>query len=325
MITIAGKYHVHNAWEELTPDEFTSVVGMLMLHERGKMSLLELRTRLFCTIAKIKRYVPAKYMARFSDNIYRAALHMNFCYKFLYMDERFKNLSPEMQQRLEKTPPEDIDEPEAVVARKFKRAVTLDACFGKQLLPSIRLSRKQHLKGYTFEVVGALADTNLSAEQYVVADAVHRSYRNDGDERYLNMLVAILYCPQPFSSARMQELTPVVAKLSPVIKRAVLVNFEAITQFMATKTKYSVMFSSAKTNDKKEQSTGLSSVLYSLAEKGYGSLNEVSGYSVITLFDLMLKSIEDTVCRLANSGMDKAKIAAEMSLPIEVIVSMSKK
>jgi len=324
MITINGKYHVHNAWEELTPDEYLKVIAALMLHERGKMSLLELRTRLFCTLANIKRYVPAKYMARFSDNLYRAALNMNFCYKFVYLDDRFNNLSPEMQQRLERTSPDDIDDPEAVVARKFKRAVALDACFGRQLLPCIRISRKRHLQGYTFDVTGNLADSNLTAEQYIAAEAVHRCYRSDDSERYLNMLVAILYSPQPYRSENMQKLLPTVATLSPVIKRAVLVNFEAIMQFLATKTKYSVMFTAAKT-DNREQSTGLSNVLYALAEKGYGSLNEVSGYSVITLFELMLKSIEDTVRRLSDSGMNKAKVAAEMSLPIEVIIQMCKK
>jgi uncharacterized protein (UPF0297 family) len=264
-------------------------------------------------------------MATFSDNVYRAALHMNFCYKFVYLDERFGNLSPEMQQRLEKTPPDDVDEPEAVVARKFKRAVTLDSCFGRQLLPKIRISRTRYLQGYTFEVMGGLADSNLSAEQYVAADAVHRCYRNDGDEHYLNMLIAILYSPQPFASAKMQELLPIVAALNPVIKRAVLVNFEAITQFLATKTKYSVMFTSAKPDGKKGDSTGLSAVLYSLAEKGYGSLNEVSGYSVITLFDLMLKGIEDAVLRLNASKIDKGKIAAEMNLPLDVVVQICKK
>lgn len=306
------------SWEELDPVQFITVICILLEFKAKKFDVRELQLRLYTELSNINtRQILRRDYNWFEKEIFANLDRMNFCFKYVYDDPRFKNLDLKMQKLLKKNNPEKItDEPEAVIASKFKRTVEIDAAISKQLIPNIFVGFKKY-SGYRFENKGDIVDTSITAEQFVDTLTIMSLMADHGADNYIDLFVSTLYCPGEYSSAQAKANIDKFKKLNPVIKYGIVFNFESILSWLTGETKYNILFSRKKKNDKSKQNLGFNSIIYSMTEKGYGNIKEVSKLNLIEFLELMYKNLMDSINQLAESKMSKEEISKKLKLSIE--------
>jgi len=306
-----------SSWEDLDPLQFISTLCLLMEFKEKRYDVREFQLRLFIELSNIRsRSILKKDYQWFEKEIFRNLDKMNFCFRFVYDDPKFKNLDVKMQNKLKKINPENIPgEPEAVVARTFKRSVEIDASISRQMIPQVFLGLKKY-EGYKFELIGDIVKTTITAEQYINALTFISLLAKDKSSEYIDLLVASLYCKN-YSETTVLDNAGKFKMLNPIIKYAILFNFESILQWISNETKYSVLFRQGKKSEK--ISLGLNAVIFSMTEKGYGNPKEISAMNLIDFLELMYKNLVDSITQLSEAKMDKLEIAKKLNLTLEQI------
>ncbi|MDR1198688.1 MAG: hypothetical protein LBK94_06705 [Prevotellaceae bacterium] len=312
MITIQKKYHYPNQWEELNPEQFLMLIRLLLEFMAGNLSAQEVRIAYFLNIAKINpRHIIKRNRERFHENIYRITRTLNFMFKYQYPEGALSEIYTDLQAQLEKTLPSDLPETSEVrYVKKLKRTTLPDFVFSKNILPEIKIDGKKY-RGYTFELQGDIIHTTLTAVQYVDANLLYGKYIESRDMSYLDMMVAALYRRNEDDSI---EFAKTAAKLDSVTKQAIFICFQAIQSFLATRTKYAILWNRKPTKDSNKFSLGLSDCIYSLSSAGYGSLTDMEKMTVTAFFDLMIKNIIDSVKTLRDMKIKKQEIAEKTGL-----------
>lgn len=303
-------------WEDLSPDQFIKVIYLISQFDDPdlNMSIRELQLRLYLELARINnRKLLKKDYSFFQEVIFKNMEKMSFVYKIIYRDDRFKNLSSKMQKVLMKVMPEGIDNPEAIFASRFERSIDLDLCFGKQLIPTL-YNKYRKLPGYQFEIVSGVIRTSLTCEQYIDAISAMTSYAQ-GTSDALDLLVAILYTKEYSTSAAIDNL-PKVKRYHDLVKLAVLMNFQAIINWISVTDKYKILFSAVEKSTSKNV-LGMNDVVYNIVEKGYGNIKSVENTNLITFFDLMLKSVVDAAKAMKDAKMKRHEIAEKLNITLE--------
>lgn len=312
-------YQLPSRWEEFSPEEFLTVARYVSLFAEGSLSLHQTKIHLFCALTnyRIERLKPSQ-RQKFTDNLLRILEDFNFFYEIIYSPvSKFKNITPEIRQLLRKQEPEKIGEPEARFAEKLKRSYVPDLQIRRQLLPELRISRRQKLKGYSFDCC-RIPETNITAEQFIDANQAYEAFEESRDVAYLDLLTAILYC-HPYSSEKARAQVEQVQSIHIGQKNAVLLNFIGILNYLFRETQYSILFSQSGSKTKKKNLLGMSAILFSMSEKGYGSLQEVAGLNLFTFLDLIYKNISDAVSECLGLEMSKEEISEKLDIPMNVI------
>ncbi len=314
-----NNYKLPSKWEEFSPKEFLTVSRYVSLFTEGALALHQTKIHLFCALTnfRIERLKPNQ-RQKFIDNLLKLLEDFNFFYEIIYSPaSKFKNITFEVRKLLRKQEPEKIKEPEARFAEKLKRSYVPDLSIRRQLLPELRLSRRQKLKGYSFDCC-RIPETNIAAEQFIDANQAYEAFEESRDFAYLDLLTAILYC-QPYSSEKARALVEQLQSVPVELKNAVLLNFLGILNYLFRETKDSVLFSQAGSKTKKKNLLGMSAILFSMSEKGYGSLQEVAGLNLFTFLDLIYKNISDAINECLSLEMSKEEISEKLDIPINVI------
>lgn len=307
------------SWEELDPVQFITVICILLEFKSKKFDVRELQLRLYTELSNINsRQILRRDYEWFEKEIFRNLDKMNFCFKYVYDDARYKNLDLKMQERLKKINPEKItDEPEAVIASKFNRTVEIDAAISKQLIPNIFIGLKKYA-GYSFENKGDIVDTSMTAEQFVDALTIMSLMAEHGADGYIDLFISTLYSCVEYSPSLARTNAVKFKKLNPVIKYSIVFNFESILSWLTGETKYNILFSRrSKKNIKTKQNMGFNAIIYSMTEKGYGSIKEVSKLNLIEFLEIMYKNLIDSINHLADSKMSKEDISKKLNISIE--------
>lgn len=312
MITVNNKFHIPSQWEELSPAQFSKVVRALRLLENGEVDFMEFKLLiLYSLIDGEARPQPGN--DTYCENMYRIGEHLTFPYKFVYTDERFSSFPEELQEYLTKHLPTDMEDPYMRVAAKMDHYIFPDVIFSKQLLPTLPGTK---LQGYTFTVTGNVVNTSITAQQYIDANTMMQQYHSTRSESFLKSLVQILYCPTPYSSEQAEKIS--LKKVGEGYLYAVMYNYMAITEWISRLTKYDILFNAPAKGGGKNP-LGPNAPLYTLAGKGYGSINEVASMPLFSYLDLLLKQTADAVLQLKSVGKKKGEIAAELNLTIDQI------
>lgn len=314
-----NNYKLPSKWEEFSPEEFLTVARYVSLFTEGAFSVKQTKIHLFCALTnfRIERLKPNQ-RQKFTDNLLKLLKNFNFFYEIIYSPAgKFKNISPEVRQLLRKQEPEKIEEPEARFAEKLKRSYAPDLLIRRQLLPELRVSRRQKLKGYLFDCC-RIPETNITAEQFIDANQAYEAFEESRDPAYLDLLTAILYC-HPYSSDKARALVEQVESVSIEFKNAALLNYLGILNYLFRETQYSVLFSQSGSKTKKKNRLGMSAILFSMSEKGYGSLQEVAGLNLFTFLDLIYKNISDAISECLSLEMSKDEISEKLDIPIHII------
>lgn len=312
-----NQYTFPDSWYELNPLQYQALVAVLLDFANGSITADAARAIWFCSIANINPQVvtDAASGQLASENIYRASRELTFFLKIEY-SEKIDHLSKESRKLLHKRPPEELPQtPEIRWASKLQYTYVPDTVFAAQLLPEIKL-KKEVFTGYRAKLTGGILDVSLNAQQYIDANTLLDEYYKSLNYELLNDLLSILYFPGHYNSEEIQLHAGKFETVSPIIKHAVLLNFQALTQFLALKTKYGLMWSRI-TNKKAPQiSVGFGDTIYSLAKLGYGTVEELSHINLMKFLDLSLKNIIDTVSYLNENEVSLAEIASKTGLSI---------
>lgn len=314
-----NNYKLPSKWEEFSPEEFLTVTRYVSLFAEGVFSVKQTKIHLFCTLTnfRIERLKP-NVRQKFTDNLLKLLENFNFFYEIIYSPAgKFKNISPATRELLRKREPAEIEDTEARFAEKLKRSYVPDLLIRRQLIPEIKVSRRQKLKGYSFDCC-RIPETNLTAEQFIDANQAYETFEETRDVAYLDLLISILYC-QPYSSERARTLEEQVQLVSMDWKNAILLNYMGVLNYLFKETKYSILFSQAGSKAKKKNQLGMTAILFSMSEKGYGSLQEVAKLNLFTFLDLIYKNISDAVNECLSLEMSKDEISEKLDIPMNVI------
>lgn len=189
----------------------------------------------------------------------------------------------------------------------------LDLCFCRQQLPLIFIDKKAYY-GYDINTDFQSLTCSLTALQYIEA----RQLLDMGEES-LPLLAAVLYFGKgQYSSEKAQKLALQFRKLPANTLRAIALNFTAVNNFLFSKTEFSLL---TKFLPQKGSSitTDATDALYDLSKDGLGNANQVEKMNVLTYLRILRKKTIEGVKSLKASGMEMAKIADEVGLPIEVV------
>lgn len=189
----------------------------------------------------------------------------------------------------------------------------LDLCFCRQQLPLIFIDKKAYY-GYDINTDFQSLTCSLTALQYIEA----RQLLDMGEES-LPLLAAVLYFGKgQYSSEKAQKLALQFRKLPANTLRAIALNFTAVNNFLFSKTEFSLL---TKFLPQKGSciTTDATDALYDLSKDGLGNANQVEQLNVLTYLRILRKKTIEGVKSLKASGMEMAKIADEVGLPLEIV------
>ena len=182
----------------------------------------------------------------------------------------------------------------------------LDLCFCRQQLPIIFIDKKAYY-GYEVNTDFSSLTCSLTALQYIEA----RQLLDMGEES-LPLLAAILYFDKKeYSSEEAQKLALKFKKLPVNTLRAIALNFTAVNKFSLL-TKFIPKEGSSITTDATD-------ALYDLSKDGLGNARQVEQLNVLTYLRILRKKTIEGVKSLKDTGMELAKIADEVGLPLEIV------
>lgn len=320
-IEIKGKpYSITNCWEALSPDQFIYITGLLRQFAAGQLSMSEVRLRyIIYTLDIDMSYIPPKHADAIAQNLYVLLSRVTFIFNIRYPDDVWNNISPELRVRASKTDPFSLpDSPEVRILRRQEYTYTVDACFARQLIPSVTIGEDTY-KGYTVRTDCDELSSSLTARQYI--DAVERLSAVDRKPELLALLAAILYCPGHYDNDWAHAHACDFATLPRDVLEAIALNFQAFVILLFRKTHFSILRSkNAGTNPVRSKlSVGMADGLYNLSIDGYGDLNTVNRLSLIEYLGIMRKKLIDSVRTMHEAKMSVADIIIKTGLDAKTI------
>lgn len=315
-LSYKGKeFAVPNRWDALTPETYLRLVRNFLKVEKGELSVGELRIRLLCDIMhwNLRKIREEEQVA----NLIVLSEQLTFLFKIQYPDNNaaLDGLSDDDYRKAVRTDPFLLDIPAASYLKTLDYRYRLDLCFFAQLLPAVTVGKNIYT-GYVARLKNDAITCTLTALQYIEARELL------GKQESLPLMAAILYTPDGcYDSNRAHELADEFAQLDNVTLHAIKMNFEAINNFLFTRTSFSLL---AKFEKGKAHSitTDFTDALYDLSADGLGNVHEVEQMNILTYLRILRKKTIDSVRQLHGMKMDVGKIANEVGLPIDIITKI---
>lgn len=315
-------YLLKNRWDELTPDQYKSILSYIAQLMSGDITVQQLRIKTFFLLSgqKPHAYRDRNKSDQQAENVYRIAFQMNFMLRVEYENSKaLTKLKKDTRDILTRYLPEELSEtPEVRWASKVPKTIKPDLVFAKNLIPYIG-RRLTHYKGYTFDVADNIMITSLTTSQFISAQTVALEIQQTGRESLLNLLVAILYCytNDPIELALNREK---LNWLALETKKAIFINFNAIQTYITTRTKYSILFndsaSASSATENTKHNMGLGSVAHSLIKAGYG---DIDNSNLVKFLEIMYSDLVNNVVGLHKQGNNIDKISEMTGLSLSKI------
>jgi hypothetical protein len=320
-----NEYELPDSWEDLTPDQFLTLIDLMRKYKRGEIDYLELKVLFVMKILGIKpRRIRSEEKKQLRDeNLFRLSEQVTFFLQVVYENqEKFERFSPNVKKQLKKHLPEEIDSknPEIRLAKRMNRYYDIDAVFLKNLLPEIRIGRQTY-QGYAVDITEDVATTTLSAIQFADALTVANKIVK-GKQDLIPVLIGILYQRDRYSDQRARELAEIFKSLDETTKQAVLINFIAVREYIIRHTKYKILFTEDDQNKKKKKdkySNGLVDSIDSLVKLGYGTGDELENKNLFRFLDLSIKSLRDAIRTAMQQDAKKADVAQKLGISVKLI------
>jgi len=313
-------YLLKNRWEELTPDQYKSILDYIALLMNGDITIQQLRIKTFFILSgqKPHAYRNRNKSDQQAENVYRMAFQMNFMLRVEYENSKaLTKLKKATRDLLTRYLPEELSEtPEVRWASKAVNTIKPDLVFAKNLIPSIGRRLHQY-KGYTFEVEDNILMTSLTTSQFIDAQTVALEIQQTGSESLLNLLVAILYSGNFYSALQSGQTAKTLGWLNLETKKAIFINFNAIQTYLTTRTKYAILFNDSVAEPvEAKHNLGLGSVAHSLIKAGYG---DIDNSNLVKFFEIMYSDLVNNVVSLHKQGNNIDKISEMTGLSLSKI------
>ena len=189
----------------------------------------------------------------------------------------------------------------------------LDLCFCRQQLPIIFIDRKAYY-GYEINTDFQSLTCSLTALQYIerASFSIWRGESAAAGSRAL------------FRQGRIflregTEAGTAVQKTACQYAHGDSPELTAVNNFLFSKTEFSLLTQFAVQPGSCSITTDATDALYDLSKDGLGNARQVEQMNVLTYLRILRKKTIDGVKSLKASGMEVAKIATEVGLPIDII------
>jgi hypothetical protein len=323
------QYSVRNEWTEIQGDDALYIINLLHRFQEEKKNakneedlfhlMTEVRTLAFLQLSGLKprRMRNTEQEQFFNENTYRISRELTFLFNIEYKDKaKFNRLSKVDRDLLQHHLPIDLPETQGVkLAKRLKKSVEPNLVFATNLLPEIKIRRRKALKGYSMEVTKGMLTTSLTAGRFIEASEILQQIKLSGNTDQYPLLAAILYSPDPYRSQEAVELTRTL-KLTQLQYELILLNFNAVIDYIIRHTKYSILFNSTPAKKSKKHSTGLAGVAYSLTKAGY---KDVENQNLLKFFDIQYSELIESVHALSKRDLKPGEISEKTGLSLRII------
>ena len=312
--TFGGKTCIiPNRWEDLTPAAFNYLFSLLMRMAAGKLSPGMVRLLFVCRKIGVdyeKITDPDE-----AERIKTLACQLTFPLSIVYPDNNtvLSGLPPPLRQAAHKIPPERL--PVSAMTRYLQRLdyrFVIDDCYCAQLIPAVTIAGKQ-FRAYAINTGFGNLTCDLTALQYIEARQLTGRPRDT-----LPLLASILYHPGPYDSISAHRMAATFTALPEETLLAIAFNFQAFTNYLFTRTQFSIL---TKGKDGKHSpiATGALESLYSLSADGLGDMNTVCRMNIIQYLTILRKKTIECVKTLAAADKKRSEIEKITGLPISII------
>jgi hypothetical protein len=269
------KVQIKNQWNELDQTDFLFVSGLLWKVFNNKLSLIDLRLKLFYYFTDFE-YKKKKYTddeaADIATNIYRISEQITFSYT-QSGDEFIFNF--------------DID-------RFFILTIDIDTI---------------EMKGLTFNINdNGIISTDMTAEEFVDAYNFYVMFENSKNIGILKYMALIFLRPVvngkkiEYSSVSCIQNAMALSDIDSSVLFGCYIQFAGLMNFILKRTNYALLFK-GDAQQAGKISIGLAETIYSLSKTGYGSKSEIAKLNLFEYLDLLLKETLDYVKEL--NAMEK--------------------
>jgi len=301
---------VPNRWSALSPDEYLRTVRLLVRFSDGSLSAGEVRLLLLCDLMGVNAM-------RLRDetaiaNLLSVSERLTFLFRIVYSDDdaALEDLTPEERAEARRTDPFRLTFPAAKKLQSLDYRYVPDICWCKQMLPHLD---GVDAPGYRVDTTYGTLTCSLTALQYIEArDLIGQSSDT------LPLLASILYFQGPYDSDKAHRRAEHFRHLPETTLAAVSLNFQALNNFLYTRTPFSLLTKFAPRPDR-PITTDAADALYDLCSDGLGNAEQVERMNVLTYLRILRKKTIDAVRNMRGMDMDVAKISTETGLPISVI------
>ncbi|MBV5334365.1 MAG: hypothetical protein JZU49_00985 [Sulfuricurvum sp.] len=303
-----GKTHqIKNSWDELSPEQYMDVIDAIAMLLSQSITILQFRVKLFEILSGVKVLIDKKSFKSDlpAENIYRITRYLTFPIRIEYENAKsFSSLKKDIREKLLRFLPEELDStPEVRWAEKNKKAITPDLAFPCNLIPQV--GRRRHVyKGYSFNLTDGILQTSLTTAQFIDAQTVSKGIQEAGSETLLNLLTAILYSGNSYSALQAGATARSFDSIPIRVKKAIFINFNAIQEYLYTRTKYAILFNApsperAAVEGKPKHNLGLGVAVHSLIKSGYA---DIENSNLLKFFDIMYSDLISNVTSLHKQG-----------------------
>lgn len=321
MIKISAKgkpYYIPNAWHLLTPQAYIELMADIVEFSAGRLSAGMVKVRYVARELGI-RLKKVKDEDAFANLVWIAE-QVTFPFLICYPDNdaALKDLDALTRAKYKRLAPERINgDALARYLAKQDYRYTLDGMFCAQLLPELKIGYKR-LKGYSINTEYGALTCSLVAQQWLEARKLSSAEIQDPEQ--LALLVAILYCPKPYSTESAKRIASVLKVLPASTLQAVAFNFNAFNNFIFRRTEFAILAEGKAT--KKAITVEADARLYDLSSYGLGSSSEVEQLNIITYLTILRNKLIESVRSLHGANMKLADIATETGLPVSIITEI---
>lgn len=188
----------------------------------------------------------------------------------------------------------------------------LNACFLAQLVPVLPIEKKEY-PGYTINKACDTLTSSLTALQFIEAYELI-GYQADK----LPLLAAILYCPGKYTSESAHLFADELRTADENILQAIALNFNALVNFLFTKTHFSILMNK-KPSEKKNITISMADGLYNLSADGLGDASAIEQLPLLKYLSILRKKLIESVQAMHQAEMDLQEIATKTGLSIKTI------
>jgi hypothetical protein len=332
MIDINGKIKIPNKWEELTIQQATDTVGLLMGLMSGAIPLKTFRILLLQALTGYRRSrkrLSPEMQEQLEFNLVFLAEQLTYAIKPKYRDpDVLTVLSPELQERLKMHFPYEVYEPVFVqeltaVGSRLQYDPVPNLNMKQNPLPVIHVGGKT-FRGPVFTIdPNDVVQTDIVAGEFLLAGDYAEIYHKTGDMRYLDSLMSVYYRQGngPFSQVDCERQIFMFKQIDARQKFLAYLFHCSITEYLNNHPVYGIIF---KSGGSQEPGSNFSGILYQMAKDNYGSIQEVSQILLSDFIGLMYKQLLDAVHTLHELKKTPGEIASQLKLSDDQIIDILK-
>ena len=283
------------------------------------IDIFDLQLQLFQLLSKYKRSkkrFTSEQKRNINQNIVFLAEQIRFPFKYFYSDESYFNLVPELRKKLRKYHPSELYDR---TLPKLNPILQLDLFWRKNPFTHFYFKGKR----YTGPVINIdkynMLQTSLTAVQYSDAVSYYNAFLQTKSEEYLTGLLAILYTTETYNSKKTLIACDNLDGVHFSIKMTAFFLLQNLIEYITEVSAYKLLFQTGNKKASDKISIGLEGVIYDLAQKGYGSQEEIGQKNLIGFLNMQIDALSKIIAEYRGAKKADWEIAKMLNISINTV------